>query len=298
MHGVLPLIKPKGPTSAACLNALKGLGQKKLGHAGTLDPMADGVLLALLGSGTKLSSHLMAAGHKIYAGELLLGVVTDTWDMEGAVLERNAYEPPANLESLLEREIAAWTLLSEQEVPAYSAAKHEGRPFYKLARQGRPAPRRTKPVKIFSAAMTGLDLSDRARIAVTFRVSCASGAYIRSLAHSLGKRLGCGAALSGLTREYSHPFALAEACPAQELRQNPALLDRYLRPIQDALPDWERVALTPAEACDVRNGKAVRRRSGQPDAPRALLMLGAEAMALAELSADGMRWNIQRGLWN
>ena len=134
LDGVLVLNKPSGPTSARCLSALKRLGQRKIGHAGTLDPMASGVLLVLLGQGTKIASHLLADGGKVYSGQLRLGLTTDTWDIQGEVLTESPWQQVT--EADVRAEVAHWLTLHEQEVPAYSAAKHEGQSLYKLARKG------------------------------------------------------------------------------------------------------------------------------------------------------------------
>ena len=136
-----------------------------------------------------------------------------------------------------------------------------------------------------------------------FRVACSSGTYIRSLAHSLGMRLGCGAVLTELTREYSHPFGLDAACDLQDLTADPSLLAASLRPIAEALPHWPRVELTPEEALRVRNGMAVPCRSwpltGQAEKESALLLHRGEALALARRadSPSGCCWTVLRGLW-
>ena len=109
-HGILVLRKPSGPTSARCLTAIKRLGQKKIGHAGTLDPLASGVLLVLLGQATKLSGHLLAGGGKVYSGTFRLGQTTDTWDIEGKVVAEAPWEHVS--EADVRREIAAWLELT------------------------------------------------------------------------------------------------------------------------------------------------------------------------------------------
>lgn len=146
LDGVVVLNKPSGPTSARCVAVLKRLGQKKIGHAGTLDPLASGVLLILLGQATKLSSFLMEGGGKVYRGTLRLGRTTDTWDCQGEVLAEAPWQtvrPEA-----VTREVESWTALREQPVPPYSAAKHEGQPLYRLARRGKTPPARVKAVQI------------------------------------------------------------------------------------------------------------------------------------------------------
>lgn len=299
LHGVLVLNKPSGPTSARCLTALKRLGQKKIGHAGTLDPLASGVLLVLLGQATKLSSHLMAGGGKIYSGVLRLGRTTDTWDSQGQVLAEAPWEHVSGDD--VRREISLWRETREQPVPPYSAAKHEGQPLYKLARKGAAAPAKVKHMEISQA-----DTLDVSLPFVRFRVACSSGTYIRSLAHSLGMRLGCGAVLTELTREYSHPFGLDAARDLRDLTADPALLASSLRPIAEALPHWPRVELTPEQAARVRNGIAVpcaATPSGNGTAAEdglALLLVQGEALALArrEDAPGGPCWAVLRGLWN
>ncbi|MDR2669610.1 MAG: tRNA pseudouridine(55) synthase TruB, partial [Desulfovibrio sp.] len=191
--GVLVLNKAKGPSSADCLRAIKrGLGQKKIGHAGTLDPMAEGVLPVLLGQATKIFGPLLEAGEKVYSGIILLGVVTDTWDAEGSVVERHPVKDVDD--ARIKSECAGLVGSYEQEVPAYSAAKYRGKPLYALARKGLETPAGTKPISIYRcrAELVGPER-------ISFRVTCGSGTYIRSLAHSLGKRLGCGGTLERLT---------------------------------------------------------------------------------------------------
>ncbi|MFT4302837.1 MAG: tRNA pseudouridine(55) synthase TruB [Desulfovibrio sp.] len=296
-HGVLVLNKPSGPTSARCLTAIKRLGQKKIGHAGTLDPLASGVLLVLLGQATKLSGHLLAGGGKVYSGELRLGQTTDTWDIEGQVIDEAPWQHIS--EEDVRREVAAWLELTEQAVPPYSAAKHEGQPLYKLARKGLDAPQKIKRMKISQADVLEISLP-----LVRFRVACSSGTYIRSLAHSLGSRLGCGAVLTELTREYSHPFGLDVARDPADFTADPALLSGCVIPVADALPHWPRVDLTPEEAARVRNGIAVPCRTPQADTGNgedlAFLMEQGHALALAqrEATAAGPCWAVLRGLWN
>ncbi len=297
-HGVLVLNKPAGPTSNRCLTAVKRLGQRKIGHAGTLDPMASGVLLLLLGQATKLSGWLMAAGEKVYAASLRLGVETDTWDAEGRVVAERPWEQVTPEE--IREAVASWRGELTQTVPPYSAAKSQGRPLYELAREGLTVPVKTKTVHIFQTEILSLDLPE-----LRFRVRCSSGTYVRSLAHSLGKRLSCGAVLTALTREYSHPFSLSQAVSLEELRQHPESLPEHVRPLEDALPGWPAVTLGAAAAGKVRNGipadcpaeslDAIRRNGGL-----ALLRDGEGPLALARLAMDGGRPQlaVARGLWS
>lgn len=302
--GVLVLYKPRGISSAAAIARVKhGFGQKKIGHAGTLDPMAEGVLLVLLGQATKLSGYLMDAGRKVYSGSILLGVETDTWDMEGTVLRDT---PPGLIQTQI-CPTAVHAAMSElvgtyeQEVPAYSAAKHKGKPLYALAREGQETPVKKKTVTIFCGQVESVDLPH-----VRFRVECSSGTYIRSLAHSLGKRLGCGAALEKLVREHSYPFGLERAVHFEQLHENPELFEPSVCSIADALPEWPRLVISREEAASVKNGHPVsfaNTLTGTAFAcgMQALLELDdSTPVALAEtkLMKGEEVWSILRGLWN
>lgn len=298
-HGLLVLNKPKGPTSTGCLEKIKrGLKQKKIGHAGTLDPMAGGVLLVLLGRGTKLASYLTEGG-KTYSGALQLGLSTETYDMEG--LERTQ-APWEHLEAEAVRQtVLDWRDMESQVIPPYSAAKHKGKPLYKLSREGKETPIKTKPLTI-----TGVEVLDMDLPFVRFRVECGAGTYIRSLVHSLGMRLGCGAVLTELTREYSHPFGLEDSVELEELLQDPELLAERVLSLGDALPHWPRVVLSERQAGMVKNGVRI---DYSPETAQALpfekggraLLVESDGttLALGEAAlADGKPvWAILRGLW-
>ena len=294
IDGVLVLDKPSGPTSTRCLTAIKRLGQRKIGHAGTLDPMASGVLLVLLGQATKLSGYLLDGGLKVYRGSLLLGRETDTWDAEGAlVAERDWTSVDA---AGVEAAVASWNGVQEQAVPPYSAAKHEGQPLYRLARKGQPVPEKVKTVEILQAEILSMDLPH-----VQFRVKCSSGTYIRSLAHSLGMRLGCGAVLTELTREYSHPFGLDRAVTLDAIRSRPDDLPSMVRPIAQALPGWPVIDASPEEAARVRNGMTLPcppslLETVAANGGLALLTEAGRELAIARLDAR-RALTVARGLW-
>lgn len=312
--GVLVLNKPKGPSSAACIGMIKRrLGQKKIGHAGTLDPMATGVLLVLLGQATKISGSLLEGGKKTYGGTVEFGLKTDTWDAQGETVEKMSPEELTRLlpsEEDLRKEIASWIGESEQEVPPFSAAKHKGQPLYKLARKGMETPVKIKKIEISRAELEWFK-PPLAR----FRVACSSGTYIRSLAHSLGIRFGCGATLMELTREYSHPFGLTDAVTLDELLHSPELLQQKTQSIARALPGVPVFTLQAAQLEQVKNGIAlpVENLAFQPslnegiraedliNSTKALLQdLDSCPVALAEKRMLKGRevWAIARGLWN
>ena len=290
-HGLLVVDKPRGLSSAQCTNRFKRLGQKKIGHAGTLDPMAQGVLLVLLGHATKISGYLMAGGVKAYQGTVRLGQTTDTWDADGQITAEAPWDH-VTAEAVADV-IAGWVGTSEQPVPPYSAAKHQGQPLYKLSREGKETPLKIKTIEISRAEVLRVELPY-----VTFRVICSSGTYIRSLAHSLGTRLGCGAVLTELTREYSHPFGLEVACGLDELSADPGLMVKHLRPLAEALPHWPVLELDEAAEARIRNGMAIPCRDDVGD--KALLQRQGMPLALARRSEtpQGPCWTVLRGLWN
>ncbi|MCJ2163170.1 MULTISPECIES: tRNA pseudouridine(55) synthase TruB [unclassified Pseudodesulfovibrio] len=299
LDGLLILNKPSGPTSAACLNDIKHrLKQYKIGHGGTLDPMAQGVLLVLLGHGTKLAPYL-TGGTKTYSGTFRLGISTDTLDIQGEIVQESPVD--ATVEDV-EREIMYWKELTEQEVPAYSAAKHEGKPLYALAREGKETPVKIKPIVISHVEMLDVQMPEAA-----FRVSCSAGTYIRSLVHSLGTRIGCGATLTSLIRESSEPFGLDQALDLEDVLENPETFPERVIPLKDTLPHWPKYQLTEPLAKLVMNGAwlPVAEQPGELLAGSLgdyalLLDTQGEPLALVEakLQDDMPKWAILRGLWN
>ncbi len=299
--GILVVHKPKGPTSAACIGRIKRcLTQKKIGHAGTLDPMAEGVLLVLLGQATKISGYLMDEGEKVYSGSICLGVTTDTWDAEGQVVETRPID--GITEEDIRREMAALVGTYEQEVPAYSAAKHQGKPLYELARKGLEVPVKKKIITIFSGSVESVDLPH-----VRFRVRCSSGTYIRSLAHSLGIRLECGAMLAELVREYSHPFGLDAAHTVEEVAQSAEAFTASIASIASALPHWPKLTVCPEDVAKVKNGIALEYKAEamanmpfMPDIRALFLEESGAPLALVQTATVGGKrvWTMLRGLWN
>lgn len=292
LHGVLVLDKPSGPTSTRCLTAIKRLGQKKIGHAGTLDPLAAGVLVVLLGEATKIAPYVME-GEKTYLGALRLGVTTDTYDCEGTVISEAPWDHVSA--SALAEAVASWTELTSQEVPPYSAAKHQGRPLYELARKGLAAPVKVKDISVFDARAESVDPPS-----ATFRVRVSAGVYIRSLVHSLGMRLGCGAIMTALTREESRPFALTQAHSLDAVLADPQSLPERIIPLDKALPHWPTTTLGSAEADDVRRGIRVPVTGDFAPGTHALLVDEARlplALARAEATGGRLRWAIVRGLF-
>ncbi len=296
--GVLVLNKPVGPTSTDCLNDIKfQLKQFKIGHAGTLDPMASGVLLIMLGNGTKLGPYLTGAT-KTYTGTLRLGITTDTFDIQGKVTSETKISAQ---DDDVRREILYWRQLTKQEVPAYSAAKHKGKPLYALARAGEDVPVKIKPIAISHVEVLDVRIPE-----ASFRVSCSAGTYIRSLVHSLGTRMGCGAVLTSLNREQSEPFGLDQAHDLADVLDTPESFPDKVIPLKDTLPHWPRFQLTAPLAGLVKNG-AWLPVNDNPEAVLAgkigdqAMLLGPEgeplALVEAKLQDRTPKWSILRGLW-
>jgi tRNA pseudouridine55 synthase len=201
--GILAVDKPEGISSARLVARIKRcLKVKKVGHTGTLDPFATGVMLCGINRGTRISRFLLG-GPKKYTATLCLGVETDTLDRTG-VVEKTA--DPAEVSAITQDQLVnavdSFRGVQMQHPPIFSALKHEGQPLYRLARQGKPVQKPMRRIEIFSIAITGVDLPR-----VTLDVYCSTGTYIRSLAQDIGSLLGCGAHLSELRRTDSCGFA-------------------------------------------------------------------------------------------
>jgi tRNA pseudouridine55 synthase len=223
--GALLVDKPAGPTSHDVVEAVRSqFGISKVGHAGTLDPAATGLLILLLGRGTKLSEKLMA-DDKVYAGWMRFGETTDSYDADGEVIT-TASVPPLDVEKL---NAAADMFVGDQmqTPPMVSAVKKDGVPLYKLARKGIEVPREPRLVHIYKFRFTAYEEPYGA-----FRVACTKGTYVRSLAHDLGQKLGCGAHLATLRRFASGRFDVADAVEFEELlKLSRAQLEQRVIPI-------------------------------------------------------------------
>ncbi len=192
-NGIIVLDKPAGISSNRAMGRLKKLlGVSKMGFLGTLDPLADGVLPVFVGKATRLI-HAFEGGEKTYRVSLKLGIRTDTFDAEGKVVETR--EPGGLTAAELRAAILGFEGTMEQETPSFSAAKFGGTPGYKLAREGREVPRRTRTVRFREMAVEEVRLP-----AATFRVTCSAGAYMRRLAEDIGLRTGVGAHVTALRR--------------------------------------------------------------------------------------------------
>jgi tRNA pseudouridine55 synthase len=218
-QGLLLVDKPAGPTSHDVVQAARrALRERRIGHTGTLDPAATGLLLLCVGKATRLQQYLLA-WPKTYCGEIRLGFATATYDAEGEPLAEPLPVPelPA---ALLAELTARFSGELAQLPPPYSAKKAAGRKFYELARAGEEVPLEPKQVTVHSLALEQI-AADR----IAFEVSCSSGTYVRSLAHDLGQALGCGGHLAKLRRTRIGPWEVERAVAGEVLAQRPREID-------------------------------------------------------------------------
>ncbi len=247
LHGLLILDKPVGLTSAQVVeNVRRKLKQRQVGHTGTLDPMATGVLPMVLGNATKLAGYLIA-DDKGYDAELELGVETDTLDRDGRVLARNLEAADAVTDHALARALDELRQSTSQLPPMYSAIKQGGVRLYQHARAGQEVPRTPRPI-----ALHRLELRWRRGRTVALSVLCSKGTFVRSLVDDLGRMLGVGAHLTQLRRTQSGGLTLAQALPLAEL--TPEQAAERLIPLAGMLP-VPSIPVPDERLIDLRNGR-------------------------------------------
>ena len=253
IHGVLNIYKEKGYTSHDVVARLRRIvGQKKIGHTGTLDPEAEGVLPVCLGKATKLCD-LLTDKDKTYEAVLLLGISTDTQDTTGKILEEK------NTADLREEAVREVVLSFEGEYdqipPMFSALKVGGKKLYELARDGKEVERKPRHVQIYRIRILQIDLP-RVRMEVT----CSKGTYIRTLCHDIGEKLGCGGCMESLLRTRVERFGVAESLRISEVEQlmDEGTLQEHMIKVDEMFPDYQKVYLTPEASAAVRNGNSFR----------------------------------------
>jgi len=230
MEGVLLVDKPAGLTSHDVVYHLRRkLQMKKIGHAGTLDPMATGVLVMLIGKATRISQYLISVD-KAYEGEATLGVVTDSQDAQGEVMETRLV--PALTEHEVREAMKGFLGDQYQMPPMHSAIKIDGVPLYKMARKGEEIEREPRFIRISSFELNAFALPK-----LVFTVHCTKGTYVRTIAHDLGKKIGCGAHLSALRRTGSGKFTISQCLPLDQIESmSLPEIEKRLIPIYEAAP--------------------------------------------------------------
>lgn len=250
INGVINIYKVKGFTSHDVVAKLRGImKQKKIGHTGTLDPAATGVLPVCLGSATKLCD-MLTDKEKEYIAKVKLGVVTDTQDMTGTILsQKDVNVTEKRVVDTLQTFVGEY----EQIPPMYSALKVNGKKLYELAREGKVVERKARPVTIHYIEVMDMQLPE-----ITIKVGCSKGTYIRTLCHDLGEKLECGAAMAALERTKSGQFTIDTALSLAELEEKlnnagekrEEIIRKFVIPVDKMfselpelklLPEWERL---------------------------------------------------------
>ena len=247
MNGIVIVDKPEGWTSQDVTAKLRGVFQtRRIGHGGTLDPMATGVLPVFMGRATR-GVEFFEHAQKTYETVLRLGITTDTEDITGTVLEeKDAFVTGAMLEEVLEKfrgEIM-------QIPPMYSALKINGQKLCDLARKGKEVERKPRPITIHELTLLGMEADG-----IRLRVRCSKGTYIRTLCKDIGEALGCGGCMASLRRVSAGSYTIDEAVPLQQLieAENP---ENYLRGVDTMFTEHPAVTLTEKQALRCRNGNS------------------------------------------
>lgn len=252
MTGILNVYKPKGMTSHNVVSFVRRtLNMKRVGHTGTLDPMATGVLPILIGNATKLSELIMA-DEKKYTARVTLGIKTDTEDITGEITEEK--EINVTLDDIIET-ANKFTGEIEQIPPMYSAIKVDGQKLYKLARQGVEIERKARKITIYS-----IDIYDFDGTSFTMDVHCSKGTYIRSLCRDIGDALGCGAVLSELERTMSGIFKKENSYTFEQIEEiaSKGKIEKILMVPDDVLRDFTAINVSEEYAQKIKNGIRIR----------------------------------------
>ncbi len=253
VEGLLYVDKPSGPSSHDVVGAIRGLaGIRRVGHTGTLDPLATGLLIVCLGRATRLAEYLTGQD-KRYVATIRLGQETDTYDAEGSVVA----EKPVDISSpQLDSALEHFSGEIEQIPPMFSAVKVDGQPLYTRARQGQTIERPSRFVSIYEIRLINWSLPD-----LEIQVHCSSGTYIRAIAHDLGHILGCGGFLTSLRRISVGDHLLEESIPLTDLNQEN--LTKNIRPMDTAVRHMPQVTFNPEQALALFHGQSVPVRTDQ-----------------------------------
>jgi tRNA pseudouridine55 synthase len=252
IDGILNVLKPTGKTSFAVVSLVRRWsGERRVGHAGTLDPDATGVLVVCLGQAARIVEYLAGAG-KTYQAEIELGVTTDTYDVAGKVVDR--CDPSFVTEEQVRQVLGSFHGTVAQLPPMHSAIHYKGKRLYELARRGIEVDRKPRQVEFLR-----LELLVWQPPVVTVEVDCSGGTYIRSLAQDIGMALGCGAYLKRLVRLKSGPFHIYDAVPLAVLEEafRGGDWQSYVHPMDEVLLDWPAAILDGESEALVRKGADV-----------------------------------------
>ena len=276
-NGMLAVCKGKGLTSHDVIYKLRHItGQKKMGHTGTLDPMAEGVLPVCMGNGTRLTE-IFVNDDKQYRAVLRLGVTTDTQDMTGEVLSETDELPD---ETRIRETVASFKGEQLQLPPMYSAVKIKGRRLYEYARAGVEIERKPRKVNV-----TGIVTEDISLPFVTVLVDCSKGTYIRTICRDIGEKLGCGAALEKLVRTRSGVFRLEDCLTIDQVQEVflAGKLDEYVRPVDSFYPGTGKAVIVPDAFKLLMNGNPLEKADLSSEEPG-----GSEPLRFRVYDMDGV----------
>ncbi len=287
VHGVINVKKEKGMTSFSVVARCRRIfGQKKIGHTGTLDPDAEGVLVVCLGKGTKLVD-MLSRGTKTYEAVLMLGCVTDTQDTSGTVLRE--YEVGVSPEEA-EAAVLSFEGPHMQVPPMYSALKVDGKKLVDLARRGIEVERKAREVTFSDIEILETDLPR-----IRFRVTCSKGAYIRTLCEDIGMKLGCGGCMESLLRTRTGRFEIGEALTLDEISEKVSAGDlSFIMPIDRFFDDYPMVQVPESLDADIKNGNRFELR-GLSDIPNKKVRVYLSDGAFAGIyKKSGKRFSLEK----
>ena len=287
VHGVINVKKEKGMTSFSVVARCRRIfGQKKIGHTGTLDPDAEGVLVVCLGKGTKLVD-MLSHGTKTYEAVLMLGCVTDTQDTSGTVLRE--YEVDVSPDEA-ESAVLSFEGPNMQVPPMYSALKVDGKKLVDLARRGIEVERKAREVTFSDMEILETDLPR-----IRFRVTCSKGAYIRTLCEDIGMKLGCGGCMESLLRTRTGRFEIGEALTLDEISEKVREGDlSFVMPIDRFFDEYPRVQVPESLDADIKNGSRFELR-GLSDVPNKKVRVYLSDGAFAGIyKKSGKRFSLEK----
>lgn len=289
MNGLLIVNKPVGPTSHDIVYRVrKWSGERRVGHTGTLDPLASGVLIICLGTATRISEYILHSD-KRYTAVVRLGQTTATYDSQGDIL----VQKEVNLSrEQIEAALNQFRGTIDQTPPAYSAIQVGGRRAYEMAREGEEVELKARTVTIHS-----LDVVEWKSPDLTLDINCSSGTYIRSIANDLGQALGVGGHIVGLTRTATGPFTLADAHELNDLQNlRPLSFLQLMRPTDDALMQWPEVRLDAEGANRIQHGNPVPLTGGHTEGLGRAYDPRDRLVAIVEVDLEHNEWKPKKVL--
>ncbi len=291
IDGILNINKPSGETSYSLVAMVKRLsGERHVGHAGTLDPGATGVLPICLGRGTRIVEFLMETT-KTYRADIELGKVTDTYDASGRVIE--LHDASAVSRTEVELALNAFRGTIQQTPPAFSAVKHQGRALYHWARAGIDVKPESRLAQVHS-----LEIIDWQPPVATIEVVCGKGTYIRSLAYDLGRELGCGAYLKSLARLRYGPFDIKDAISVYELQEacRHGYLHHFVHPVDSVLSCWSAMIVNYEREQSIKHGQSLMlsNRTGLTEGRCRAYTLDGYFLGVLRFNAEQQEWQPEK----